>query len=120
MCFPSVLQLIDLFVFLRALLTVAKGLSAEVQVQILAATHSPLGLASMEPHFDEDGGRLFCFDVAAGSVTFAETPWANVFRTSNPQDVALAFLASHRLDGEVEKKSAKTERLRRDGITPTL
>lgn len=35
-----------------------------------------------------------------------------VFGTSNPQDVALAFLASDKLDGEVEKKSAKTELLK--------
>ena len=59
-----------------ALLKVAKGLSAEVQVQILAATHSPLVLASLEPHFDEERDRFFCFDLAAGAVTFAETPWA--------------------------------------------
>lgn len=35
-----------------------------------------------------------------------------VFGTSNPQDVALLFLASDGLDGEVEKKSAKTELLK--------
>lgn len=35
-----------------------------------------------------------------------------VFGTSNPLDVALAFLTSDRLDGEVEKKSGKTELLK--------
>jgi hypothetical protein len=35
-----------------------------------------------------------------------------VFGTSNPQDVALAFLTSDKQDGEVEKKSAKAELLK--------
>ncbi len=36
---------------------------------------------------------------------------AVVFGSGNPQEVALAFLASDRLDGEVEKRSARTELL---------
>ena len=48
---------------LPAILEVMNSLTTDkeeaVPVQILATTHSPLVLASVEPHFDEDRDRLF-------------------------------------------------------------
>ena len=55
--------------------------------QILAATHSPLVLASVEPHFDEDQDRLFHLDVRDGQVSLEEEQWAK-------QGDALAWLVS--------------------------
>ena len=56
-------------------------------VQLLAATHSPLVLASVEPHFDEDRDRLFHLDINNGDVRLEEQPWAK-------QGDVLAWLVS--------------------------
>ena len=45
-------------------------------VQLIAATHSPLVLASVEPHFDEDRDRLFHLDIRDGRVELEIVPWA--------------------------------------------
>ena len=45
-------------------------------VQLIAATHSPLVLASVEPHFDEDRDRLFHLDIRNGRVHLDVVPWA--------------------------------------------
>lgn len=45
-------------------------------VQLIAATHSPLVLASMEPHFDEERDRLFHLDFRDGRVQLDVVPWA--------------------------------------------
>lgn len=59
-----------------ALLQVAEGLGAAVQVQMAMATHSPLVLASLEPHFDTARDRLFWFELQSGNVRFREYGWA--------------------------------------------
>lgn len=46
------------------------------RVQLLAATHSPLVLASLEPLFKEDRDRLFHLDVRQGQVHLEEERWA--------------------------------------------
>lgn len=48
---------------LPALLAVVNRLAPEVRVQVVASTHSPLVLASLEPEFDPDQDRLFTFDL---------------------------------------------------------
>ena len=48
---------------LPAILRVVEKLQENISVQIFAATHSPLVLASVEPFFDEDTDRLFWFDL---------------------------------------------------------
>ena len=45
-------------------------------IQLLAATHSPLVLASLEPLFDEDCDRLFHLDIRHGQVHLDEERWA--------------------------------------------
>jgi hypothetical protein len=66
---------------LPAILQVVKKLQANLSVQVFAATHSPLVLASVEPYFDETQDQLFCFaldtDKPAGKmVSFDALPWA--------------------------------------------
>ena len=61
---------------LPAILKVVDKLKSNVSVQVLAATHSPLVLASAEPLFNEDTDRLFWFDLHEGKVRFKMLPWA--------------------------------------------
>ena len=53
---------------LDAVLSFAKVLDAEATVQLLAATHSPLVLASVEPWFDPDRDAWFDLDLKGGQV----------------------------------------------------
>ena len=48
---------------LLSILEVGKALKAEVDLQILATTHAPLVLASVEPHFNQDRDSLFLFEI---------------------------------------------------------
>jgi hypothetical protein len=61
-----------------ALLEVVKTLTedAGASVQLLAATHSPLVLASVEPLFDTAQDKLFSLDLQDGLVGLTEQPWA--------------------------------------------
>ncbi|MCY4302421.1 MAG: ATP-binding protein [Aestuariivita sp.] len=60
-----------------ALLKVMDHLTREkINVQIVAATHSPLVLASIEPHFDEDRDRLFHLDIHENQVQLDSISWA--------------------------------------------
>jgi hypothetical protein len=65
-------------VILRALLEVMGALTgaADVEVQIIAVTHSPLIMASLEPLFDEERDRVFHFDLRQGNVVLHDVPWA--------------------------------------------
>jgi AAA domain, putative AbiEii toxin, Type IV TA system len=72
-------------VILKALLEVMSALTDDqgTAVQLVAATHSPLLLASLEPLFEEDRDRLFHFDLRADKVGLAEVPWAKQGDTTN-------------------------------------
>ena len=66
---------------LPALLRIVQKLHAQIEMQVIAATHSPLVLASLEPHFNEAVDQLFCFNLVATKtpkkrVTFDALPWA--------------------------------------------
>lgn len=60
---------------LPALIDVLDELSPEMQPQILATTHSPLVLASLEPHFKPSKDKLFLFDLEEREVMLREVPW---------------------------------------------
>jgi AAA domain, putative AbiEii toxin, Type IV TA system len=62
-------------VLLPALLRVVRELSPEIEVQILATTHAPLVLASLEPHFDDAMDALFHFDLDGKQITVSKVPW---------------------------------------------
>ena len=61
-----------------ALLEVMEALTGEhdVPVQLIAATHSPLILASVEPFFDEERDRLFHLGTRDDQVFFEQVTWA--------------------------------------------
>ena len=60
-----------------ALLEAMNGLTdGETSIQLVAATHSPLVLASIEPHFDDERDRLFHMDISSGRVRLEVEPWA--------------------------------------------
>ncbi|XXT22193.1 ATP-binding protein [Sorangium sp. So ce429] len=59
-----------------ALLGVLGGLSPSMRPQVLLTTHSPLVLASMEPHFMPAKDKLFVFELDGADVSVRELPWA--------------------------------------------
>jgi hypothetical protein len=61
-----------------ALLNVMEALTGEhnAKVQLIAATHSPLVLAAVEPYFDESRDGVFHLDLLDGGVRLHEQPWA--------------------------------------------
>jgi hypothetical protein len=61
---------------LPAVLELGKHLQSRIETQVIATTHSPLVLASVEPNFDEAQDRLLLFDLQNGNVTLAPVLWA--------------------------------------------
>jgi hypothetical protein len=66
---------------LPAIVRAGSTLHEHISVQVLAATRSPLVLASLEPYFDEVEDQLFCFNLhtdepADRMVSFDALPWA--------------------------------------------
>lgn len=61
---------------LPAIVSVLNSLHRNVEVQVIAATHSPLVLASLEADFDKSQDKLFWFDLQGKDVTFQDYPWA--------------------------------------------
>jgi len=61
-----------------ALLKVVQTLTKDegASVQLIAATHSPLVLASVEPLFDTSQDKLFVLDIRDHVVALNEQPWA--------------------------------------------
>lgn len=77
-----------------ALLDVMEALtgSRQVPVQLIAATHSPLVLASTEPRFRSDFDVIWELDIKHGKVELNELPWirygdANAWLTSPAFDL---------------------------------
>ena len=65
-------------VVVPAVLKVVDGLITEdTSVQLIAATHSPLVLASVEPYLEKAKDRLFHLDTRDGQVCLDEVPWEN-------------------------------------------
>lgn len=63
---------------LPALLKATGGLAEEqLSVQLVATTHSPLVVASLEPHFDFDTDQLLHLGYEGNEVRIKEIPWAN-------------------------------------------
>jgi AAA domain, putative AbiEii toxin, Type IV TA system/AAA domain len=63
---------------LPSLMDVGNALKAEVELQVLATTHAPLVLASIESRFDEERDSLFLFELEEGgtNVSLQKLPWA--------------------------------------------
>ena len=60
----------------RSLLGVVGEIHRQTAIQIITATHSPLVMASLEPHFDEATDRLIHLAVQDGQVVAEQLPWA--------------------------------------------
>lgn len=91
---------------LPALLRVIKALRSDVKVQIIAVTHSPMVLASVEPTFDTEQDALFMFDLVGSEVKVEKADW-------RPRGDANAWLTSEVFDLEearsIEAEQAITE-----------
>jgi AAA domain, putative AbiEii toxin, Type IV TA system/AAA domain len=59
-----------------AIMDAIKLLDPHIQIQVLATTHSPLVLASLEPFFDEEIDKLFGFELVDRDITIREFYWA--------------------------------------------
>ena len=59
-------------VILPALLDVQKDLQADLQVQLLIGTHSPLVMASMEPYFETEKDKIFHLDLLREGLLYEE------------------------------------------------
>lgn len=94
---------------LRTLLEVMSDMTGEsIDVQVLATTHSPLVLASLEPHYDPERDALWKLDVVDGEVIVARDEWyrrgdANMWLTSDVFDMA----SSRSLEAEQAIERAK-------------
>jgi hypothetical protein len=92
-------------VLLPALLRAVKSKllqGTNTPVQIIATTHAPLVLASVEPHFDEKTDKLFSFELRDGVVTLEQARWAK-------QGDALNWLVSETF-GLKQARSLEAER----------
>ena len=58
-----------------SLLEVMQQLAAEAKVQLIAVTHSPLVMASVEPGFDADTDKWFDLDLEQGEVVLRDRPF---------------------------------------------
>lgn len=71
-----------------ALLNVMQSLTgAQLPVQLLVATHSPLVMMSAEPEFDEEQDAVFTLELEGGQAVIRHSPWAK-------QGDAVAWLVS--------------------------
>lgn len=109
-------------VIIPALLEVVQTLTedASASVKLVAATHSPLVLASVEPHFDDDKDKLFTLELEVGNVNLREHAWAK-------QGDVVNWLVSDSF-GLQQGRSVEAERaieaaetwMRREKTTPPL
>ncbi len=58
-----------------SLLKILKKLNPSTKIQLIASTHAPLVLASVESLFSSDTDSLTKFDLTDGDVTVARAPW---------------------------------------------
>jgi hypothetical protein len=82
-------------VILRSLLAVIDELTGDhrLEVQVVAATHSPMVLASLDPIFEPERDRLWSLDLVDRRVVLTCEPWrrrgdANAWLTSPSLDLA--------------------------------
>ncbi len=61
---------------LPALLEVLSEIGRTLEVQVVASTHAPLVLASVETIFDQERDKLIHFALRDGKITVEDLPWA--------------------------------------------
>lgn len=117
-------------IVLPALMSVGEILSGDLAIQTIAATHSPMILASMEGEFDTSTDTLYHLYGAARSVKLEETPFVKYgdvsgwltsplfgLRQARSREAELAIDAAKELQLQLEPSSeqvaAVSERLKR-------
>ena len=106
---------------LRSLLNVMAALtgSEDVEVQVIAVTHSPLLLASLEPLFDVQKDALWHLDLHERAVTLNRATWrrrgdanswliSDVFELSEPRALE-AEQAIHHAEALMRRKNVQPE-----------
>jgi predicted ATPase len=71
-------------VILPALLKVVEALRPDMRVQVLATTHAPLVLASLETTFDEQTDAVFTLELKERELSVMSVPWAKQGDVKNP------------------------------------
>ncbi len=108
----------------RSLLEVVKGLTGESEVQIIAATHSPLVLASLEPIFDPATDAWFDLDLvpqddARPQVVLTKRRFDRQGDIANwLTSEAFDLLAARSVEAEIAIEKAKALLRRREPPTP--
>lgn len=122
-------------VILPALLDIGKHLSEELSMQLIAATHSPLVLASSEPVFDPEQDKLFLLQMSSsGKVDFREVPFetrgtpdswlsSNVFQLKHPgsperERAIAAALALQEVESTTREQVQEVTDKLRDALAP--
>lgn len=100
---------------LPALLEVGKCLAPDVNIQFFVTTHSPLVLASLEPHFDETRDKLFHLDLVRRKATGNEVELKEIpfFKRGSADDWLTdeTFGLKSARSIEAEKAIAEAEKL---------
>lgn len=94
---------------LRSLIHVAESLHEEAEVQLIAATHSPLVLASAEPLFDAKTDSWFDLDLEWKNVVLRKRPFVRRGEVSNwltSEAFDLKSARSLEAEGAIEKAMA--------------
>ncbi len=105
----------------KALLDVMRALTEThaVSVQLIATTHSPLVLASIEPDFDDQKDAVWEFDLVNDRVELRQFPWRRVGDVNNWLTSTVFDLSEPR-GVEAEEALREAQELLRRPSTPTL
>jgi hypothetical protein len=104
-------------VILPALFEVFPEIERALRVQVLASTHAPLVLASVETLFDEERDKLLHFALREGKIKVEEIPWAKQGDAVNWL-VSEAFGLHQGRSREAERAIEAAEALLRGAPTP--
>lgn len=104
-------------VILPALFEVFPEIERSLMVQVMASTHAPLVLASVETLFDETRDRLLHFALRDGKIVVDEIPWAKQGDAVNWL-VSEAFGLQQGRSREAERAIEAAESFMRGDATP--
>ena len=105
----------------KALLDVVKALTETqaVSVQLIATTHSPLVLASIEPEFDDQKDAVWELDLVNDRVVLRQFPWRRVGDVNNWLTSTVFDLSEPR-GIEAEEALEEAKELLRRSLKPSL
>lgn len=104
-------------VILPAIFEVFPEIETSLRAQVLASTHAPLVLASVETFFDEDRDALLHFALRDGAIVVDQIPWAKQGEASNWL-VSEAFGLAQARSRDAERAIDAAEAFMRGAPTP--